>query len=434
MRVVVLVDGEHYPPVVRSAIEDMRERGWTVAAAVYCGGGEKVRPDDLENAYGVPVARGEDRRAVLRSTLEAERPDAVIDLSDEPVLRPADRFVLANEALSRGIAYLGSDFELRPPPMEDVLSKPSVRVIATGKRTGKTAVAGALARHAAAAGRRPVIVCMGRGGPEEPVVLEIDRDLSARALLDLVESGHHAASDYIEDALTSRVTTIGCRRVGGGLAGAPYASNVLEGARIAEDRDEDLVILEGSGAAVPPVRTRTGLVCVPATAAADDVRGYLAPLRLLLADLAVVTMADDPAAAAAVGAAIREVSPELEVVRAVLRPKPLADISGRKVFYACTAPKDAGPVLAAHLAEVYGCEVVAVSHHLADRAALQNELDEAPDHDVLVTEIKAGAVDVAVRSALARDLDVVFADNDVLGDGVGAAFDRLIERAEQDPG
>lgn len=427
MRVVVLVDGEHYPAVVRSAIDDMRGRGWTVASAVFCGGGEKVGEGDPGDVYGVEVARGDDRRSVLAAALDRDRPDAVVDLSDEPVLRPADRFELAVQALVRGVAYLGSDFELRPPPMDDVLTKPSVRVIATGKRTGKTAVAGALARRAASAGRRPIVVCMGRGGPAEPVVVEMDERLTPERLVELADAGRHAASDYIEDALTSRVTTIGCRRVGGGLAGAPYASNVVEGARIAEARPEDLVILEGSGSAIPPVRARSGVVCVPARGA--DVGGYLAPLRLLLADVAVVTMADDPGAADATAGAIREVSPKLEVVRAVLRPKPLEDVSGRKVFYACTAPASAGPALTGHLSDAYGCEVVGLSHHLSDRAALRRDLDQAPDHDVLMTEIKAGAIDVAVRSALAAGRQVVFADNDLVGDGIERAFDRVLELA-----
>jgi hypothetical protein len=45
--------------------------------------------------------------------------------------------------------------------------------------------------------------------------------------------GNHAASDYLEDAVLAGVRTVGCRRVGGGLAGEPVESNVPEGAALA---------------------------------------------------------------------------------------------------------------------------------------------------------------------------------------------------------
>ena len=75
---------------------------------------------------------------------------------------------------------------------------------------------------------------MGRGGPAEPELAEVtptvERCSSSRA------SGRHAASDYLEDAALARVVTVGCRRCGGGLAGAPVVSNVGEGARLAAER------------------------------------------------------------------------------------------------------------------------------------------------------------------------------------------------------
>ncbi len=52
-----------------------------------------------------------------------------------------------------------------------------------------------------------------------------------------MRDGQHAASDYLEDALTTGVTTIGARRAGGGLAGAPYATNVREAAELAAALD-----------------------------------------------------------------------------------------------------------------------------------------------------------------------------------------------------
>lgn len=430
MRVVVLVDGEHYPPVVRSAIGRIRARGDDVAAAVFAGGWEKIRPEDFAAAYGVEVERGDDPMETLRVTLAEHRPDAVIDLSDEPVMSPAARFRLASLTLAAGAVYAGPDFELRPPRFHQVLTKPSIRVVATGKRTGKTAVAGALARQALSRGRCPLIVAMGRGGPEDPHVIEAGAALNPADLLALADSGLHASSDYLEDSVTSGVTTIGCRRVAGGLAGGVFASNVVEGARLAESRPEDLVVLEGSGAAFPPVAAGAGLVCVPAHASPEVVTHYLGPYRLLMSDLAVVTMAEEENPTSRVESAIREISPSIEVVRTVFRPKPLTDVTGRRVFYCTTSPPHSGALLKRHLEETYGCEVVDMSHALADRRTLAGQLAVAPPYDVLLTEVKAAAVDVAVRRALADGRAVGFADNEAVGEGVTEAFDRLIALAD----
>lgn len=435
MRVLVLIDGEHYPPVVRDAIASIEASGDEVCAAVFCGGTEKVAPGDLGDAYGgVTVLSGPDPSATLADAIDAHAPDAVVDLSGDPVLRPADRFRLASVALHRGVPYGGSDFDLRPPALEGILTKPSIRVIATGKRTGKTAVAGALARHAVDRGHHPVLVAMGRGGPPDPEVIEVGSDLSAAALVELAASGRHAASDHIEDAVTSRIATIGCRRVGGGLAGTPFLSNVAEGARIAESRDEDLVILEGSGAEIPPVEAAATLLVAPA----DDVgnvAGVLGPMRVLLADVAVVTMCERGTPAAEVSAAIQGIDAGVHVVRTVFRPRPLGDVEGRRVFFCSTAPEEASPVLRRHLEETQGCEVVGMSHHLSDRAALDADLRAAPAHDVLLTEVKAAAVDVAATLALEGGREVVFADNEPIpvdgSDDLRRGLDLVLERSRR---
>lgn len=431
MKVLLLVDGEHYPPAVRDAIEAIKQGGRDVVGAVFCGGSEKVDVGNLDDAYGVPVVRRDTVDDAFRAGLERFRPDTVLDCTDEPVLTSADRFRLASIALRAGASYTGADFELRPPPFAGVLTKPAISVFATGKRTGKTAVASALARRAVGLGRTPVIVAVGRGGPNPPRVIEAGTPLDSKLLLELADAGQHASSDYVEDAVTSGVTTIGCVRVGGGLAGATVMSNMAAGAQMAEGRDEDLVILEGSGASIPEVRATSGIVVVPATIDPAAVGAYLNPYRLLLADLAVVTMAEERTAAAATTAAIHGSVPDLDVVPVVFRPEPLADVHDRKVFFCTTAPKEVEPVLRAHLEETYGCEVVGTSHQLADRAALKHDLSRAGGHDLLLVELKAAAVDVAVRAASRSDTEVVFVNNTLVGTGVEDAFDRVIEIATE---
>lgn len=413
MKVLVLVDGEHYPPVTRWGIAAARARGHEVLGALLVGGSEKLAvggPPDL----GVPTrVAGEDPRAALAAALDELAPEGVVDLSDEPVLGYRERMELAAVALARGVPYLGSDFRLEPPISGPPLAAPTVAVIGTGKRTGKTAIAGELARVAAAAGRNPVVVAMGRGGPPEPQVAPAG-SVTLERLRDLVRAGEHAASDYLEDAVTTGVTTIGARRAGGGLAGAPYVSSVRPAAELAVALGAGLVVLEGSGSSMPPVPWDAGVLVVPASVNPEYVAGYLGPLRLLLSDLVVVTMAHGPTGhehLSTLRSHVRRLRDDARFVATGFEPLPLSDIRGRDVFLATTAPFRVARAQAEHLETAYGCRVVGWSARLADRAGLAEEMEAAPRYDVLLTELKAAAVDVACDLALRRGAEVVFMDN-----------------------
>jgi cyclic 2,3-diphosphoglycerate synthetase len=105
-----------------------------------------------------------------------------------------------------------------------------------------------------------------------------------------------------------------------------------------------------------------------------------------------------------------------------------------KIFFTTTAPADVGPSLAHHLGHACGADVVGISHRLSDRQGLAEDLARAEGtYDVLLTELKAAAIDVAARAAVAAGADVVFCDNEpvaVEGD-LAAAFDALIARARE---
>ncbi len=439
MRTIALVDGEHYPPVTRWAIEVARERGYDVVAAVLLGGAEKLAAGEVPD-LGVPVRVAGDRAEAVAVAIDDLRPDVVLDLSDEPVLGYRERMEVVAVALARGVPYVGADFRLEPPPQAAApLGVPTLGVIGTGKRTGKTAIAGEVARVAARRGLQPVVVAMGRGGPPEPQVAEAG-SVTLETLLELVRNGMHAASDYLEDALTTGVTTVGARRAGGGLAGAPFASNVDAAIAIAAAREPGLLICEGSGASLPPVAWDAGILVVPATCPVEYVRGYLGPYRLLRADLAVVTMADSPGLGSENGshliAHLQRSLGDARVVVTDFRPTPLADVAGRRAFFATTAPIGVAERQVAHLEAAHGVEVVGWSARLADRAGLAMDLDDAGDHEVLLTELKAAAVDVASERAVARGADVVFVDNRAevvegpdLGDVLVQTQDLAIARA-----
>jgi len=415
MRVIALVDGEHYPSVTRWGLQSAIDAGAEVVAALVVGGIAKLDADGRLDLGDISVvAGGVDPGAVLAGAIREHGPDAILDLSDEPVLGYDRRMELVAVSLANGAAYLGPDFRFDPPFTEPPLPAATLAVIGTGKRAAKTALGGHTARLAVSMGLRPIVVAMGRGGPPEPVVAGPE-DVTLDALLRRVERGDHAASDYLEDALTSGVPTIGARRCGGGIGGRPFVSSVPEAAGRAVDMGADPLVLEGSGAAIPTVPWDAGILVAPAGIPAHHLTGYLGPLRLLLSDLLVFIIGAGPIAGAdnlsALYPGVRRLRPDIRIAIAELQPVPLADVRGKDAYLATTAQPAVAGFLARSLERTAGCRVVGVSAHLADRAALERDLAAAPPFDVLLTELKAAAVDVAARRALDRGADVVFVDN-----------------------
>jgi cyclic 2,3-diphosphoglycerate synthetase len=280
---------------------------------------------------------------------------------------------------------------------------------------------------------------MGRGGPPEPTLAPAG-SIDLAHLVRLVAEGHHAASDYLEDAVTTGVTTVGARRAGGGLAGAPYLSNVREAAEVAAAQDPGLLLLEGSGAAIPPVPWDAAILVVPATAPAEYLSGYLGPYRLLRSDLVVVTMVSDPSGfenLSALRSPVRRYLDDAAFIVTDFVPVPLEEIRGKEAFFATTAPPGVAPRLIRRLEADHGCTVVGWSARLADRAGLVEDLDAVQGYDVLLTELKAAAVDTGVARALDRGAEVVFVDNRAeavegsvdLDTALGGAIDTALERA-----
>jgi cyclic 2,3-diphosphoglycerate synthetase len=372
-RALVLIDGEHYAPVVRDALAELP---YDVVAALVVGGTEKlVGGED----YGVPLAHA----------LDGVDVDVVIDLSDEPVLGPRERMLWASRALALGLPYVGADFRFDPPAFEPV-GVASLAIVGVGKRIGKTAVTGHVARVLSKE-RSVVVVAMGRGGPAEPELVETPPTVDD--LVALARAGRHAASDHLETAALAGVPTVGCRRAGGGLAGATFTDNVLDGARLAASLGPDLVVFDGSGAALPPVAADARILVVNG---AHDVRAGLNAFRVLISDLVVDTGGADRDAIASIA--------DVPVVSAELRLEPMEPLTGRRTAVFTTGPAPTDELDA---------EVVHVSRNLANRDALRAEL-ETVDAEVYLVELKAAAIDVVAETALARGATVVLAMNAVV--------------------
>jgi cyclic 2,3-diphosphoglycerate synthetase len=265
-------------------------------------------------------------------------------------------------------------------------------VIGTGKRVGKTAVAGHLARLLARE-REVVVVTMGRGGPLEPELIETPPDIAS--LVALSRTGRHAASDHLEIAAVTGVPTIGCRRAGGGVAGRPFVTNVPEGARLAAARAPDAVVFDGSGTAIPPVAVdRRVLVVGPG----HDLEQGFDLYRRLISDIVVAVGCEVDGAFAA-----------------ELRLRPLGPLPGRVAVFA------AGPVATGDLE----ADIVHVSSALGDRATLGRELASL-DADTYLTEVKGAAIDLVVEHALAHGRQAVLAGNDVSAPGLDEALLDLV--------
>jgi len=432
LRALFLIDGEHYPPVVIHAMQSVQQSlDAEGVAAAFLGGTEKIREG---TDYGVPLVEDTDPVSAVEKALADYEVDVVVDLSDEPVIGYRERMRIASLVLYAGARYLGSDFELKPPDLRTISTKPSLAVIGTGKRVGKTAISGYLARLLSTEGFVPGVVSMRRGGPERPEVIEgHEMEVGSEYLLEALGRGAHAASDYYETAALSRVTTVGCRRCGGGLAGEPFVSNVLEGAEIANGLDTRVTVFDGSGAAMPPVRVERRVLVAGANQDPEYIVGFLGTYRLLLSDLLLLTMSEEPMATPekvdGLVRAIGQVRTDLQVIPTVFRPRPVGKVEGLRVGYVSTAPPGVLDTLGRHLEEHYGCKVVAASGNLSDRKRLGVDLEGMSGVEAYLTEIKAAAVDVVTRRGSAEGKPVFYCDNDPVGEGLDLALLGLAREA-----
>jgi cyclic 2,3-diphosphoglycerate synthetase len=199
--------------------------------------------------------------------------------------------------------------------------------------------------------------------------------------------------------------------------------------RKAIERDPELVVFDGSGAAIPPVEVHARILIAGAHQDPELVTGYLNAYRILISDLVVLTMAEDGTDHEAVAAAVREIK-DLPVVATVLRPRPVQPVDGKRVAFFTTARPEAAPLLERYLVDEQGAAEVVVSTNLSNRDELRRDL-ERTEADVYLVEIKAAAIDVVCEAAREGDIEVVFADNDVLAlRGQPDLDERLLALAE----
>ena len=358
MRTLVLVDGEHYPPVTRWALDVARERGHEVVGALFVGGIGEDRSQRAARAGSCRRGVGRDRAAALaRTPIDAFAPEAVLDLSDEPVLGYRERMAARGRRPDSRAAVPG-----RGLPARSAVDRPAAA--GAHARRHRNRQADREDRHqrgaGAAAARRgldPVVVAMGRGGPAAPQVAEAGSVDLAR-LVELVRAGEHAASDYLEDALTTGVTHD--RRAPGRPAGSPAPPMPRTCVR---PRRWPWRATRASC----PGRQRVGRAAHPlgcgrpggAGRRSHRIPGRLSrPLPTVDVGPRGCYYGNGPAGSENLSALRPHLPRYLGDARYVVTdfiPVPLADVRDRRAFFATTAPAAAAAKQVEHLGAAHGC-------------------------------------------------------------------------------
>jgi len=405
--------------VIQDHLRRLPDSGRTPVAALFLGGFEKTA--ELPE-LGIPVLEG-DPSSVIPQVVHEYAISLVLDLSDEPIVDPRARFALASTAMAAGAAYSGGGIELAPPSRPRLAERPTVSVIGTGKRTGKTGVSIALARHWRMHGMNPCIVTMGRGGPAKPLVLRAGELGSAESVLDhLTAEGLHATSDYVEDALFAGVDTVGTRRLGAGPAGVTVHDDFAAGVEAAISLNPGMIIYEGSGTAIPPAHADSTVLVTHSSLDPEYLSGYFGPFRLALADAVVIVGSDGSELAQL----MTRIAPHSRTFTATFEPEPTVTVDGRSVILVTTADPATGALIERSLLAL-GARTVRFVHSLSDRSVLAADLAIVTSDDLVLTELKAAAASVVLPLVREVGADVGFLNNGLVVEGGTAELAEHLE-------
>jgi cyclic 2,3-diphosphoglycerate synthase len=194
------------------------------------------------------------------------------------------------------------------------------------------------------------------------------------------------------------------------------------------------VVVEGSGAALPPVAVDRTMCVTSAARAAADALSHLGPVRLLRSQLLVVL------GASALGPAEREMlvdrlaewTPRDSIVLCDLEPEPAQQLpEDARVACFTTASPGAEAGHREALAR-RGVTTRRWSGNLARRRDLERDVEEAlrDGCDVFLTELKAAAVEIVATRAVQAQARVVFLRNRPVAAAGESLDDRLLRLAD----
>jgi len=416
-RLAAIIDGEHYPQITLDAINILKNNfKGKFCGIIFLGGTEKITSGNFNDFFDDEVFSIKNFPGDFPAALELFNPDIVYDLSDEPVVNHQVRMKIASCCFYKKASYMGPDFLFRYEDSKYHVKNPSISIIGTGKRIGKTAISSYIANAYKNCGLEVMVVAMGRGGPKEPQLLKGEEiNITPEYLLSLSKKGFHASSDYIEDALMNKISTIGCRRCGGGFGGKVFMSNVIEGAKLADSLKPDLIILEGSGASIPDAGSDVNICVIGANQDWNDIVGYLGIYRILISDIVILTNCEKPMAdnkkLKYLEDNIKLFNPAAKIYRSIFRPVPLGSLENKKVAVAMTAKNIIEDKIKRYIEENYHCSVSGMTFNLSNRPLLKKDLESFNDFDTVLTELKAASVDVVTDFAISSGKEVIYMNN-----------------------
>ena len=117
-RILALIDGEHYLPVTKEAIEKLNSVPNQVVAAMFLGGTEKIGDfDEVKNYLNLPLYFLDQKsnfQKIVQEIINKFKITTIFDLSDDPVISSQDRMDFACVTLLEGCNYNGADFQFTP--------------------------------------------------------------------------------------------------------------------------------------------------------------------------------------------------------------------------------------------------------------------------------------------------------------------------------
>ncbi len=280
MEAVVLCDVKFGAGPIQAAIDYLivEKRYRIVGAALIA----KKVPEGF--SLDVPyVAEAKAAAAVRRAAAEFA-PQAVVDVTEAGL---AERFSWANEALQLGLEVHGADFRMWPPVFKTG-AVPTVTFVGAGAAVGKTAAIIYFLEQLKGKYKAAAVV-LDLGGPPYAEIVEPVEPASASArLLSYRRDGREVGGDHYLIAAAAGIPAVGCSFAGTGLTGVPLSSLLGDAFVFAAEAGGELMVVEGSGGAMPPA---AGAVCflVNVRTGLDVLRSFPFAFQLRKATVVVAT-------------------------------------------------------------------------------------------------------------------------------------------------
>lgn len=210
-------------------------------------------PPDFQ--LDVPFVSAPTAGAAIRQAAEAFEATVVIDLTND---EPEELFAWATEALHLGLEVHGADFRLWPPSARGHGKIPALAFFGGEDTSARVAAIAYFVRETRNRCKSAAVV-MEPGAPPYPEVVEpYPAGREAAGLLAAFRDGHQIAAGHYRLAAIAGITAVGCSFTGPGLTGVPVNSAVPDGVLLAGETGADILLLAGSGQAIPPAAVKAG--------------------------------------------------------------------------------------------------------------------------------------------------------------------------------